>query len=121
MASRRLLQLGSTAALGLGLFGCGGGATPSALSAHSAPSAAATPATSLPAGTAFEIGHSAGFRHSFDWPDVMYPYNRSTVAFGLNERVLLGMLFERPGGNRFPDNDRGVPSAVRETVTIVCR
>lgn len=68
-----------------------------------------------------EIGHSAGFRHSFDRLDVMYPYNRTQEAFGLNERLLLWMLFERPGGNRFPDNDREVAPAVRETVTIVCR
>jgi hypothetical protein len=70
-----------------------------------------------------EIGHTAGLGHSTDGLDVMYRFtqNYSSEAFSLNERLMLWMLFERLGGNRFPDNDRDVSSAARETVTIACR
>ncbi len=32
----------------------------------------------------------------------------------------MSMLFERPGGNRFQDNDRDVAAAASGTRTVVC-
>jgi hypothetical protein len=69
-----------------------------------------------------EIGHTAGLFHSVATEDVMYPYIHTYSAhqFRQAETLALSLLFERPGGNRFPDNDRGVTASGRQTTTIVC-
>lgn len=68
-----------------------------------------------------ELGHTAGLFHSLDVADVMHPYRTAAERFSRGEALALSLLFERPGGNRFPDNDRSASAAARETVTIVCR
>jgi hypothetical protein len=47
-------------------------------------------------------------------------YNR-VERFTRAESLTLNMLFERPGGNRFQDNDRDATAAGSGTRTIVCR
>ena len=68
-----------------------------------------------------ELGHTAGLNHSPRHVDVMYRYEYGHERFTRAEVLTLGMLFERPGGNRFPDNDRDVAAGASGTRTIVCR
>lgn len=67
-----------------------------------------------------ELGHTTGLNHSPDSRDLMYAFANRVERFSRAETLSLSMLFERPGGNRFPDNDRDVAGAGSGTRTIVC-
>jgi len=70
-----------------------------------------------------ELGHSLGLRHSVGTRDLMTPYSthyRSEV-FSEREGLVIDLLFDRPAGNRFPDNDRDVAVASAGHFEIRCR
>jgi hypothetical protein len=67
-----------------------------------------------------ELGHTTGLNHSPDTSDVMYAFLRHVEFFSRAETLSLGMLFERPAGNRFQDNDRTVAASGSSTRTTVC-
>lgn len=69
-----------------------------------------------------ETGHSFGLGHSPDAGEVMHAFKLSRQAenFGARESLVMRLMLQRHGGNRFPDNDRGVSSASSGEVTIVC-
>jgi hypothetical protein len=67
-----------------------------------------------------ELGHTLGLHHSSNPGDVMYRFNRNRERFSRLELLTLNMLFERPGGNRFPDNDRDVAAAASGQRISVC-
>jgi len=69
-----------------------------------------------------ETGHSFGLGHSPDSGEVMHAFKLSRQAenFGARESLVMRLMLQRHGGNRFPDNDRGVSSASSGEVTIVC-
>lgn len=71
---------------------------------------------------AHELAHTVGLQHSPDARELMAPFSTpsSRRDFGSLEILSMSLLFERRGGNRFPDNDRDVPASGRGTVTIVC-
>jgi hypothetical protein len=68
-----------------------------------------------------ELGHTAGLNHSPESGDLMYPFVYGARRFSRGETLTLNMLLERPGGNRFEDNDRDASAAASGTRTIVCR
>jgi hypothetical protein len=68
-----------------------------------------------------ELGHTAGLNHSPERSDLMYPFITGVERFSRAETLSLGLLFERPGGNRFPDNDRDAAAAATGTRIVVCR
>jgi|JI6StandDraft_1071083.scaffolds.fasta_scaffold48327_1 hypothetical protein len=67
-----------------------------------------------------EMGHTLGLRHSTLRSDVMYPVV-SIDVFTERELLLMKLMYQRPPGNAFPDNDRSTAglAAPREE-TIVC-
>ena len=70
-----------------------------------------------------EVGHSFGMGHSPDPNEVMHAYKlqRQPLGFGARESLVMRLMLQRRGGNRFPDNDRGVTATGRERdVVIVC-
>lgn len=67
-----------------------------------------------------ELGHTTGLNHSPDSRDLMYRFITGIERFSRAESLSLGMLFERPGGNRFQDNDRDVAAASSGRRTTVC-
>jgi hypothetical protein len=69
-----------------------------------------------------EMGHTFGLRHSNDAREVMFgTFVRGRGDdYSPREADIMGLMMQRPGGNRFPDSDRDVAGlSVRETV-IVC-
>jgi hypothetical protein len=72
---------------------------------------------------AHELGHTVGLNHSPDDHELMFRFfsRRRSAEFGPRERLMMALLLERRGGNRFPDNDRDVPAGATGTFTIVCR
>lgn len=70
-----------------------------------------------------EVGHTFGLGHSADADEVMHAYKllRQPDGFGARESLVMRLMLQRRGGNRFPDNDRGVTAASDGEVTIVCR
>jgi hypothetical protein len=70
-----------------------------------------------------EVGHSFGMGHSPDPNEVMHAYKlqRQPLGFGARESLVMRLMLQRRGGNRFPDNDRGVTATGGERdVVIVC-
>ncbi len=69
-----------------------------------------------------ELGHTFGLRHSPDDRDLMFfqfAQGRATT-FGPRESLVMRLMLDRPAGNRYPDNDRGVSAslATSERVTV---
>lgn len=70
-----------------------------------------------------EMGHTFGLRHSNDPREVMF----GTFARGRGddysprEADTMGLMMQRPGGNRFPDSDRDVAGLSARDAVIVCR
>jgi hypothetical protein len=69
-----------------------------------------------------ELGHSLGLQHPSGTTDLMDPFSwpGKRASFSERETTTIGLLFERPGGNRFPDSDRDVSAAATGTITIHC-
>lgn len=71
-----------------------------------------------------ELGHTFGLRHSPDERDLMSAISQPgfvRTEFSGAEALIMALMMERRGGNRFPDNDRDLPAGATGTVTIVCR
>ncbi len=70
-----------------------------------------------------ELGHTVGLQHSPYHLELMFRYAVpwQSTEFSRREALMMALLLERRGGNRFPDNDRDVPEGANGTVTIVCR
>jgi hypothetical protein len=71
-----------------------------------------------------ELGHTYGLQHSPDERDLMsavYQPGFSRTTPSPAETLTMGLMMERRGGNRFPDNDRDLPASGTGRVTIVCR
>jgi hypothetical protein len=71
-----------------------------------------------------ETGHSFGLGHSPDAGEVMHAFKllRQAEQFGPRESLVMRLILQRHGGNRFPDNDRNAASSTASgEVTIVCR
>lgn len=67
-----------------------------------------------------EMGHTLGLRHSTVRSDVMYP-GPSVDVFTDRELLLMKLMYQRPAGNAFPDNDRNTSGlAFAREETIVC-
>ena len=65
-----------------------------------------------------EFGHTFGLRHSSDGSDAMFASTRHPGSFSARETLLMGLMLQRPAGNRFPDNDRSARATsarVRDT------
>ena len=68
-----------------------------------------------------ELGHTMGLQHAPDGRDLMHPFIRpGRERFSRAESLILNMLFERPGGNRFPDNDRDAAAAASGQRISIC-
>jgi hypothetical protein len=72
---------------------------------------------------AHELAHTVGLQHSQNPREVMAAFAQPNGYrdFGVLEILSMDLLFERRGGNRFPDNDRDLPASGSGTVTIVCQ
>jgi hypothetical protein len=73
-----------------------------------------------------ELGHTFGLWHSSHPRDVMYPGTTGPDASSMStrERTIMHLMFQRPAGNRFPDDDRqvlGITVRAARATTIVCR
>lgn len=71
---------------------------------------------------AHELGHTLGLQHSPDHRELMFRYSDGSqnTEFSKREALVMALMLERRGGNRFPDNDRDVPAGATGTLTIVC-
>lgn len=69
-----------------------------------------------------EAGHTFGMGHSPDSSEVMHAFKlrRQAEDFGARESLVMRLMLQRRGGNRFPDNDRTVTTAASGEVKIVC-
>jgi Matrixin len=76
-----------------------------------------------------EMGHVYGLRHSSSPFDVMYPiyngylmtrygYARYTHGFTYPEEVTMALIFQRRGGNVWPDNDRTATSGAAQVLVF---
>jgi hypothetical protein len=81
-----------------------------------------TPAAARDGTVIHEVGHTFGLGHSPDADEVMHAFKllRQPDAFGAREALVMRLMLQRRGGNRFPDNDRGVTAAAEGERTIVC-
>lgn len=82
-----------------------------------------TPGAARDATVIHEAGHTFGLGHSPDADEVMHAYKllRQPDGFGARESLVMRLMLQRHGGNRFPDNDRGVAAASDGEVRIICR
>jgi hypothetical protein len=70
-----------------------------------------------------EAGHTFGLSHSPDADEIMHGtrFNRRAEGFGPRESLIMRLMLQRRGGNRFPDNDRSAAAAGERDVLVVCR
>ncbi len=70
-----------------------------------------------------EAGHTFGLSHSPDADEIMHGtrFNRRAEGFGPRESLIMRLMLQRRGGNRFPDNDRSSAAAGEREVRVVCR
>lgn len=70
-----------------------------------------------------EAGHTFGLSHSPDPGEVMHAVKmrRQATGFGPRESLVMRLMLQRRGGNRYPDNDRGVTAAGEREVRVICR
>jgi hypothetical protein len=68
-----------------------------------------------------ELGHTFGLRHSSDASDVMRAFGRRVDHLSSRERLVMLLMLQRPGGNRFPDNDRSARTASTAAREVGCR
>jgi Matrixin len=68
---------------------------------------------------AHELGHTFGLRHSSDRDDVMHP-GIHPGTFSAREALLMSLMLQRSGGNRFPDNDRPATAAADRERDTAC-
>ncbi len=67
-----------------------------------------------------ELGHTAGLRHSSSERDIMHRSSQAP-SFHAREGLLLLLMYQRRGGNLFPDNDRGSGrQTIGEILEFVC-
>jgi hypothetical protein len=57
-----------------------------------------------------EMGHTFGLYHSPDKGELMYAFfnGHGNVEFSAREALEMRLMLQRPGGNKFPDDDRQV-------------
>ena len=57
-----------------------------------------------------EMGHTFGLYHSPDKAELMYAFfnGHGAVEFSAREGLEMRLMLQRPGGNKFPDDDRRV-------------
>jgi hypothetical protein len=69
-----------------------------------------------------EAGHTFGLSHSPDANEVMHGtrFNRRAEGFGPRESLIMRLILQRRGGNRFPDNDRSAAASAERELRIVC-
>lgn len=69
-----------------------------------------------------EVGHTFGLGHSPDADEVMHAFQlfRQPEGFGARESLVMRLMLQRRGGNRFPDNDRAVTAAAEGERKIIC-
>jgi hypothetical protein len=71
-----------------------------------------------------EMGHGLGFGHSIDRLDVMGAGGTS-LSFTPRESLALSMMYQRPHGNAYPDDDADIvrvasASGNTATITFIC-
>jgi predicted small lipoprotein YifL len=77
--------------------------------------------TSIPS---HEMGHTFGLFHSPDKAELMYAYynGHGGVDFSPRETLAMNLMLQRPGGNLYPDDDRGVSASTElQSHITVCR
>jgi hypothetical protein len=70
-----------------------------------------------------EMGHTFGLHHSPEKGELMYAFfnGHGAVEFSAREGLEMRLMLQRPGGNVYPDDDRGVSSAgATATYTTIC-
>jgi hypothetical protein len=71
-----------------------------------------------------ELGHSLGLQHSASPSDLMFDVFVRGRATTLTPREALAvrLMYDRPAGNRFPDNDRSISTSSRSprTRVVIC-
>jgi hypothetical protein len=81
------------------------------------------PASARNAVVSHEMGHSFGLHHSPEKGELMYAFfnGHGAVAFSAREGLEMRLMLQRPGGNVYPDDDRGVSGAGATGIfTTVC-
>lgn len=78
-------------------------------------------AARLHAVVAHELGHVFGLEHSPDEGDLMHAIVPPRKGLSARERLAMQLILGRRGGNRYPDDDRGVSiQAGRQTLLTPC-
>ena len=69
-----------------------------------------------------EAGHTFGMGHSPDANEIMHAFKMrgQPEGYGARESLVMRLMLQRRGGNRFPDDDRNVAATREREVTIVC-
>ena len=69
-----------------------------------------------------EVGHTFGMGHSPDAREIMHAFKMGGQpdGFGARESLVMRLMLQRRGGNRYPDDDRNVTAAREREVVIVC-
>ena len=70
-----------------------------------------------------EMGHTFGLHHSPEKDELMYAFfnGHGAVDFSAREGLEMRLMLQRPGGNVFPDDDRGVSgSGGTGTYVTIC-